>query len=279
MKAAFYTGQRRIVVTVAAAICLLAAPAIAAESPVPGRADLADMTLESDTILSATIAKTSKVSSERSPGLPSGYARLLVRANVDSLLTARSAVPGEIKYLVDVPLTPRGKVPKLKDQRVLLFLGREYAPGEFQLSHKYGQQIMDPAREADVRRFLKERADPQLAALKPTRIVSGFHVPGSLPGESESQIFVETESGRPMSLVVLNRPGETPRYAVATGDVIDASAAPPAKGSLVALMLACELPDALPQDVLQDQSRDNAAALAQDYAIVRASLGTCDRNF
>lgn len=263
----------------AAVVCTLSSAGLAAESPVPGRADLADMALQSDTILSARITKTRKVSAERAPGLATGFVRLLVQADVETLISARSGVPAEIEYLVDLPLTARGTSPKLKDERVLLFLGREYAPGEFQLSHKYGQQLWQAARETDVRRFVKERADPKLSALKPTQIVSAFHVPGSLPGESESQIFVETESGRPMSLVVLNRPGETKRYAVATGDLIDASASPPEAGSLVALMLSCELPQALPSDILDTQPRQAATALAEDYGFVRASLGACDRNF
>ena len=249
------------------------------ESPVAGRVDLIDMAVDAETILSATVTKTRTIPQDKSPGLAPGYRRLLVDAEVDALLTARGSVPAEIKYLVDLPEDARGRAPNIREQRVLLFLGREYGPGEFALAHKYGQQPWTSERETDVRRFVTELADPKLNALAPTEVVSAFHVPGSLPGESESQVFLQTEAEQPMSLVILNRPGETPRYAVATGDIIDPNAGAPAKGSVVALGMACDLPAALPDDVLEEKSPSERAALEKDFAFVREQLGECERRF
>ncbi len=69
------------------------------------------------------------------------------------------------------------------------------------------------------------------AADAPPRITGigrAFHVPGSLPGESETQIFLQTADDRPISLTVLRRPGEQPRWSVALTEIVDEAAAPPA---------------------------------------------------
>ena len=248
----------------------------AAAAPVPGRADYANLIQRAPTILTATITRAREIDRDQAPGLAPGFRRLLVRAEVDGVIAARSAVPGTISYLVDVPETARGRAPKLQGKRVQLFLGREQGPGEFALAHRYGQQPWSAEREEIVRRLVREQADPKVRAMRPRAITSAFHVEGSLPGESESQIFVDTEAGTPISLVVLNRPGERPRFAVATGDIIDSAAEAPTPGSLTALLLACGLPQALPEDVTVSGDHE---ALARDYALVRTSLGICDRNF
>ncbi|MBV7257102.1 hypothetical protein KCG44_09945 [Pacificimonas sp. WHA3] len=253
--------------------------ALAVSTPEPGRVDLIDMTLESDTILSATITKTRSIPREKSPGLAPGFHRMLVHADVTTLITARGGVPAQIKYLVDVPAADNGRAPRMKNMRALLFLGQEQSPGEFALAHRYGQQPWSAAREQNVRTFASELAEPAQRALRPREIISAFHVEGSIPGESESQIFMQTASGDPMSLIVLNRPGERPRYTVATGDIIDTSMEPPSDGSIVALMLACDLPTALPGDILAEQVPSVAAALTRDYGFVRSKLGACERNF
>ena len=53
-------------------------------------------------------------------------------------------------------------------------------------------------------RARRARAD---APPRITGIGRAFHVPGSLPGESETQIFLQTADNRPISLNVLRRPG------------------------------------------------------------------------
>ncbi|MGB7406231.1 MAG: hypothetical protein WA906_11120 [Pacificimonas sp.] len=262
--------------TASVAVCFMFMPTTVDAQPVPGNADLADLVTESRTIVIADVDKTRRIRAEDAPGLAPDFARLLVQAKTAAVVAAARSVPAEMRYLVDLRRNDRGRAPDIEGARVILFLGAEGGPGEYALAHKYGQIRWSPERESLVKRYAASRADPELVALKPERVTSAFHVPGSLPGESESQIFVETEAGRPMSLVVLNRPGETPRYAVSTGDIIDTNAAPPEPGSLVALMLACELPEDLPDGIAMSGDR---AALAADYAFVRAELGSCDRNF
>src|SRR3546814_11597777 len=79
---------------------------------------------------------------------------------------------------------------------------------------------------AMLRRILTEA----VAADPPPRITgigNAFHVAGSIPGECEPPIFLTTASGQPVSLSVLRRPGQQPRWAVARGEFEDESVAQP----------------------------------------------------
>ncbi|KAA5569740.1 hypothetical protein F3G50_31575, partial [Pseudomonas aeruginosa] len=62
-----------------------------------------------------------------------------------------------------------------------------------------------------------------------TGVGNAFHVPGALPGEGETQVFLTTANGAPVSLSILRRPGEQPRWAVALSEIVDEAAAPPAR--------------------------------------------------
>jgi hypothetical protein len=134
-----------------------------------------------------------------------------------------------------------------------------------------------PERAERIRAVLREAA----AADAPPRITGigkAFHVPGSLPGESETQIFLQTANGRPVSLSVLRRPGETPRWAVALSEMVDDAAAPPQPESLLWYRLACGLPRALPPQSLADAEPEAAAAIQADYRLVLDRLGPCARS-
>jgi hypothetical protein len=103
-------------------------------------------------------------------------------------------------------------------------------------------------------------------------------VPGSLPGESETQIFLQTSDNRPISLNVLRRPGERPRWSVALSEIVDDAAAPPRPDTLLWYRLACTLPPALPAQSLREAGRDEAGAIAADYRLVLERLGPCARS-
>ena len=65
-----------------------------------------------------------------------------------------------------------------------------------------------------------------MAAPRLVGIGKAFHSPGSLPGESETQLFLLATDNRPVSISVLRRPGQAPRWAVALGEIVDEAAAP-----------------------------------------------------
>ncbi|MGJ3629469.1 hypothetical protein AB5I41_26245 [Sphingomonas sp. MMS24-JH45] len=50
-----------------------------------------------------------------------GRVRIYVEADVGALIAGTAAIPTRVGWLVDVPLDPRGRAPKLKKRRVLAF--------------------------------------------------------------------------------------------------------------------------------------------------------------
>jgi hypothetical protein len=103
-------------------------------------------------------------------------------------------------------------------------------------------------------------------------------VPGSLPGESETQIFLQTANGRPISLNVLRRPGETARWSVALSEIVDDAAEPPQRDTLLWYRLACTLPPQLPPQSLQEATDAERRTIATDYRLIKEGLGPCARS-
>lgn len=267
--------------------CAAAFPALAQPAPqtaqirqevqsgLPSYATIATAIVSAPLVIDARIADLIRIKDNAAPGLASGRARLYVQADVLALIRGSSALQTQISYLADVPLDSRGKLPKLKKMRVLLF-ARPVAgkPGEVQLAGIDGQYMWTPELDALTRRITRE----VLAADAPpaiTGIGNAFHVPGALPGEGESQIFLKTANGAPISLQILRRPGEKTRWAVSLGDIVDDSAGQPKRDTLAWYRLACGLPKALPDDAVSAETPDNAEAVRQDYQTVLRDLGPC----
>ena len=254
---------------VAALLGLAAAAPLPPVTAVPGFADIAALTLAAPVIVRATIGKAERLNERDAPGVAAGSARLLVTAKLDAALVAPGAVPAEISYLVEVPLDAKGRAAKLKGAIVLLFLRPGERAGQFALAGALGQVAANPVVETAVRGIVADARSGGAPVV--TGIGNAFHVPGSVPGEAESQFFLTTADARPVSLVVLSRPGQVKTLTLALGDVIDDSAAPVKPGTLLWYRLACFLPKTLPA------GGDDRAALAEDYAFVLSSLGPCNR--
>lgn len=240
--------------------------------------DIADMAVSAPVILQATIKRTTRLKDEQAIGTPPGMARLLVNATVNRLIVGQNGVPGEISYLVDMPLDSQGRPPKLKKSPFLLFL--KPAPGrsdQFSLVSKHAQLPFSDAATATTIAIVKE-AQTNLGSLQITGIGNAFHVPGSIPGESETQIFLTTADQRPVSLSVLRRPGETTRWFVSLGEIVADSDAPAGKDTLLWYRLACFLPAAIPGDVLERMDAPQRDAVTADYRFVLENLGACGRS-
>ncbi len=240
-------------------------------------ADLADLANRSPVIAIATIGKTEWLHKELAVNVPPGHARLLVTAMVDTLLRGDHGLPPRITYLFDVPLTAANRPPKLRKQKFLIAASE--VPGKpdmLQLVSAQAQMAWSESNEALARKIISDLVRPDAA---PTIIGIGnaFHVPGSLPGESETQIFLKTKDERPVSLSILRRPGEDPRWSVALGEMVDESAPSPAPDTLLWYRLACFLPDSLPAQSVTDMSPDDAIATNADYRFVMEQLGACKR--
>jgi len=243
----------------------------------PGYADLADLVLASPVIADATIRSAARIKGAEAAGLAPGLSRFYVEADVAALIRGAAGLPPRVGYLVDVAPDARGRVPKLKKARVLIFARTvPGSPDQLQLSAPDAQLAWTPSLDARVR----EIGRAALAADAPpaiTGVASAFHVAGSLPGEGETQLFLRTADQRPVSLSILRRPGERPRWSVALGEIVDEGAGPPARDTLLWYRLACDLPAALPAESVASLEPADAAIAQEDYRFVIDSLGPCGR--
>jgi len=243
----------------------------------PTYADLATLSDAAELVLRVQIRKATALKPERAPGLAPGFARLYVEANTVALIAGRSGVGGAVTYLVDVPLDAKGKVPKLKKREFVLFAravpGRA---GEIQLIGPAAQLDYTPALEARLRPILTELYSAD-AAPRITGISDALAVPGTLTGESETQIFLATGNRSPVSITVLRRPRQQPQWGVPWGEIIDSAARPPAPETLRWYRLACSLPAQLPSNANLARDADERRLAAGDYAFVRQALGPCER--
>lgn len=253
-------------------------PPVAVPAPVPGPAyaDLADLTLAAPVIAVATVRRAARLKGADAAGVAPGLVRLYVEADVTALIRGANGLPPRVGYLLDVAPDARGKLPSLKKARVLLFARNTAAPGQVQLVAPDAQLSWSPAAESQVRAIAAEalgaKAPPRL-----TGVGNAFHVPGALPGEGETQVFLQTADSRPVSLTVLRRPGERPRWAVALSEIVDEAAAPPARDTLLWYRLACALPPELPARSTAQIGGSEAVKAREDYRYVLAQLGACGR--
>lgn len=249
-------------------------PLLAAASP-PDYAEYATLLLRSPLVIEATVRDATQIKGPEAVGVAPGFGRFYVEADVLALIRGSEALPKRVGYVADLPLDAKGRPPKLGKMHALLFArALPDRPDMVQLSALDGQRPWSPAGDALVRRIAQEvvaaDAPPMI-----TGVGNAFHVPGSLPGEGETQIFLTTKDGRPVSLSILRRPGETPRWAVALSEIVDEAAKPPARDTLLWYRLACSLPAKLPDASVAGQADTDAAVAREDYALVVDSLGKC----
>ncbi|MEH3122273.1 MAG: hypothetical protein PGN16_09905 [Sphingomonas phyllosphaerae] len=251
------------------------APAAAPAAPSLGYADLADLVIASPLVIDATIRSASRIKGAEAAGLAPGKTRFYVEADVTTLVRGASAIPARVGWLVDVAPDWRGRVPQLKKRRVLAF-ARPVAgqAGQIQLVEPGAQHDWSPALEQRVRAVASEIAAPDAPPVI-TDVGNAFHVPGALPGEGETQIFLRTRDNRPAALSILRRPGEEPRWSVALSEIIDDSAPTPKRDTLLWYRLACALPATLPERSTASLSPDDATQAQADYGFVMEQLGPC----
>ena len=200
-------------------LAAIAAPGAAqtaapAAPPAASFADLADLTEAATLVALVEVRDQARVEAERAPGLAAGHARLYLEARTLALLGGRSALGESLVYLVDVPLDAKGKAPKLRKQRFLVFAdpvaGRA---GALQLVDPRAQLPATPENEELARTVIAALAAPD-APPAVTGIRDVMSVPGNLAGESETQLFLDTATGQPVSLTVVRRPGMDPTWGV-----------------------------------------------------------------
>ena len=182
-----------------------------------------------------------------------------------ALICGAGGLPGRVSYLADLPSDPRGRA--ARDPPRHRISGAGGAGGGRQPSCGWRRATPSCRSTADAAAWLRDilreasatgrrRGSPASAA--------PFHVLGSLPGESETQFFLQTADNRPISINVLRRPGEQPRWSVALGEMVDEAAETVrAKPALVPARLhaAARCPAATPERGGSRRSR----AIRADY--------------
>lgn len=264
---------------------LAQAPAIrasgpSAEGPAPSiltYADLATLADAAEVVLRVQVKKASRLKPEQAPNIAPGMTRVLIEARTQTVLTG-PAMGAMVRYLADVPLGAKGKLPKLSKAVMLLFArtvpGR---PGEISLVDAGAQFAWSAEVETRTRAILTEMLSPDAAPrIKGVREV--LYVPGNLVGEGETQVFLQTENNAPVSLSVVRRPGMDRTWGVSLSEIVDQAARPPARDTLTWYRLACVLPATMPPGTSLSGSAAQVRAAADDYAFVVTELGECSRS-
>ena len=256
------------------------APAVAPIPPVlAGQtyADLVDLAQTSPVVARATVHRQARLKPEEAPGVMPGFVRLYIEADTGAVLVGPDLGPS-LRFLADVPLDPAGKVPRMNKQQVLLFgnvvTGK---PGELLLTASDTMFAWSAPFEQRMRDILTQLVDPG-APPRITGLREALHVPGNLVGEGETQFFFATDTGNPVSISVVRRPGEPSRWGVSFSEIVDQSARPPQPVTLAWYRLACALPPVIPDKAAISATTADRRLAAEDYAKVLSDLGPCLRN-
>jgi len=240
-------------------------------------ADLVDLADYADLVVRAKVRKQSEVAPERAPGLRPGYSRFYIEADTQSLIAGTSRLGERIRYLVDLPLDARGKKPKLKKQDVILFARPvPDRPGELLLVAPDAQLLWNDALEQRTRLILKQLVAPD-AAPRIAGVRDALSVAGTLAGESETQIFLDTVDDSPAAISVVRRPGMAPVWGVSFSEIVDQAVKVPQPGSLAYYRLACALPPSLPSAANLARDPADRARASDDYRFILSQLGPCTR--
>lgn len=225
-------------------------------------------------VADATITDAAKIKPAEAVNLAPGHVRYYLTVTINALIRAPGALPPQIGYLYDAPIGADGRTPRLKKTRVILFARAvANAPDQVQLITPRAQLIWSPATEATVRRLAADIVSPK-APPAILGIANAFHAAGVLPGEGETQIFLKT-TGHPISLGIQRKQNVAPVWTVSLSEVVEDALPPPQRDTFLWYRLACGLPPQIPADTLSGLEPADAAAVQEDYALVKTSLGPC----
>ncbi|MEX6724123.1 hypothetical protein [Parapedomonas caeni] len=250
--------------------------ATAAATTAPTYVETASRTLGSDVIVEAIIRKSSRISAKQAPDLAPGRQRFLVEAEVVRVLAARQPVPQIIRYLWDVEVAPGGKAPKIRKRAATLFL-REVATSDsmYQLVDR-DAQFLDAPRLAEIARGIA--SDPLRARIDAMRIVGILeatpmaHGPA---GDRSTTYLLATGDGGTMTATLTTTADGGQRIDLSPPDSLG-DGIPVKNDSLAWYVLACGLPEALPESVVDSAARTgDSAQVVADYLQLKRRIGPC----
>ena len=251
-------------------------------SPPLGYADIADLADAAPLVLLAEIRNFAPLEPARARGVRAGWGRVYIEARPLGAMRGEVPLVPLLRYLADVPLDGRGKIPSLKKQQTIVFAraGQGSGPGvgdEIQLIAPDAQLFRDGMLEQRIGGVLAEMAAPGAPGAI-TVVSEALYEQGTLAGAGETQIFLATRAGAPASISVLHRPGQPVKWSVSFSEVVDATGRPPAHDTLTWYRLACFLPEDLPPQVNVSESASDRQQAVADYRLVRGQLGKCVRS-
>lgn len=251
------------------------AQAAKAPPPPPSYALVADQASPASAIAKVKVRGVTALPPERSAGVRQGEVRYYVEAESVSLIRGQEGIAKRLSFLVDGPAEKSAR-PVIKGGEYLIFGSIGGRVDQFQLLSSKALIPWSETAEALTRNIVKDILTPG-APPAITRIESAFHVAGTVTGESETQIFLQTQDKRPISFSIVRRPGEQPAFSVAIGEVVGEAEGLPAKETLLWYRLACHLPASLPVSAVQELNTNEASAAQQDYAALMSAFTPCRR--
>ena len=267
-----------VTVTFPAPTAVLAATKapVAITAPKPTYARLADLVIASPAIAVLTVKKIAVLPPDRAPGLGAGMQRFIVTADTQSLIRSNDVLARQATFLIDLPGATKSKHTKWKARRFIVFGRVEDRVDFFQLLSSNALIAWSPDNETLVRKVVSEMTARDVPPLI-RGVDSVFHVTGAVAGEGETQIFLTTGDGSPISLSIIRKPDEKPQFGVSLGEIVDEAAAMPAADTPLWYRLSCSLPARLPAPALSGQSSAEGRAATQDYEAFISALAPCDR--
>lgn len=262
-----------------------AAQAPVTQNVVQSYADLVGLTESSPLVIFAELKKLIPIPLPKDASPFTKVQRAYFEAQGIDLLSGSGSVSASMRYLADVPLDSRGKMPNPKKQMVLLFarptpetLGKGGPQGgdDIQLVSPDAQLPWSKPLESEIRKILNDLAAPD-SPPHITGINMALYQQGDLAGEGETQIFLTTAKGTPAAIIIQHKPGQSAHWAASFSEVVDAAKAPPAPETLEWYRLACSLPETLPSAANLGETQDAKDQAVADYALVRRDLGPCTR--
>lgn len=247
------------------------------QNVVQSYADLVGLAESSPLVLFAELKKVIPIPLPRDASPFTEVQRAYFEAQGIDLLTGKGSVSANVRYLADVRLDSRHKIPNPKKQMVLLF-ARHAADGgdDIQLVSPDAQLPWSQPLEAQVRKILSDLAAPD-SPPHITGINMALYQQGDLAGEGETQIFLTTAKGTPAAIIIQHKPNQPSRWSASFSEVVDASNVAPAKDSLQWYRLACSLPEMLPAAANLGETQADKDQAVADYLLVRRDLGPCTR--
>lgn len=244
-----------------------------APSTGPSYPDLVELSKRAGMVIKARVQTISRLDPAQVRNPTALNDRFYAEAQTEALIYGRQGIGASLRYLVDLPADR----PELSGRDVLLFAWRvPDKAGDIKLVDPTAQVLWSPVQESRVRSILTELVVSG-APSPVTRVRELMFVPGTLAGQGQTQIFLDTKGGRSAAITVRHQPGSAPSWGVSFAQVAAGTGAPPPHDSLAWYSLACFLPAYPPAAANVSRSSARQEQALNDYRMVVTSLGTCNR--